>query len=167
MFTSVVRQCCQSCLVLLSNQRGSAQLGSPHFGSTWHGMEKHHWRGGGVYRVMHHPCHTAPFLRLFILNSLTVHPRSSSLKAVLAASFCLVTPCSDYSPAVTSAPFLRPARLELFPVNLPEDPVVSHSLVTLIHRIFTLSGEAGASVLLVPPPCDIPIFPFRRGSTPP
>jgi hypothetical protein len=34
---------------------------------------------------------------------------------------------------------------------LPEDPVVSHSLVALIHRTFTLSREAGASVLLVPP----------------
>jgi hypothetical protein len=50
---------------------------------------------------------------------------------------------------------------------LPEDPVVSHSLVALIHLTFTLSGEAGASVLPVPPPCAIPPFPFRRGSTSP
>jgi hypothetical protein len=69
------------------------------------------------------------------------------------------------SPTATSAPFLRSAHLEWFPVNLPEDPVVSHSLVALIHRTFTLSGEADASVLLVPPPCAIPLFPFQRGST--
>jgi hypothetical protein len=44
-FTGVVRQRCQSCLLLLSNQRASARLGSAHFGSTRHGMEKHRWRG--------------------------------------------------------------------------------------------------------------------------
>jgi hypothetical protein len=46
--------------------------------------------------------HTAPFLRLFVLNRLTVHPGSFSLKTA-AASFCPATPCSDYSPAVTSS----------------------------------------------------------------
>jgi hypothetical protein len=46
-FTGVVRQRCQSCLLLLSNQRASARLTSAHFGSTRHGMEKHRWWGRG------------------------------------------------------------------------------------------------------------------------
>jgi hypothetical protein len=109
---------------------------------------------------------TAPFLRLFVPNSLTVHPRSFSLKALLAASsFCPITPGSNYSPAVTSSPFLSPAHLERFPVNLPEDPVVSHSLHTFIHRTFTLSWEAGASVLPVPPLLEVS-FPVLEGVDP-
>jgi hypothetical protein len=72
-------------------------------------------------------CHTAPFLRLFIPNSLTVHPRSFSLKAVLAASsFCPATPCSNYSPAVTSsAPFLG-----LF---VPNNSIVQHHISLILH----------------------------------
>jgi hypothetical protein len=60
------------------------------------------------YFLLIHPRHTAPFLRLFVPNSLTVHLCSFSSKAVLAVSpVVLATPCSDYSPAVTSsAPFL-------------------------------------------------------------
>jgi hypothetical protein len=78
--------------------------------------------------------HTAPSLRLFVRNSLTVHPRSFSLNAVLAASsfFC---PAQRFfflpvvlSPAATSAPSLRPSHLKRFPANMPEDPVVSHSV---------------------------------------
>jgi hypothetical protein len=47
------------------------------------------------------------------------------LFALLGVSFLPVF----RSPTATSAPFLRPARLERFAVELPEDPVVSHSLV--------------------------------------
>jgi hypothetical protein len=51
--------------------------------------------------------HTAPFLRLFVPISLTVHPRSFLRIVLAASSFCPATPCSNYSPAVTSsAPFL-------------------------------------------------------------
>jgi hypothetical protein len=89
---------------------------------------------------------TAPFLRLFVPNSLTVHPRSLSSKAVLAASPVVsATPCTDYSPAVTSsAPFLG-----LF--------VSSNSMVqrriTFTLSSFTLAREPGASVLMAPPLC--------------
>jgi hypothetical protein len=76
--------------------------------------------------LLRHPCHTAPFLRLFVLNSLTVHSCSFSLKAVLAASsFCPAT-CSDYSPAVTSsAPFLG-----LF---VPNNSMVQHRITFTLH----------------------------------
>jgi hypothetical protein len=59
--------CCLTCLpVLLGNAArvvycslatSVLRLGLAHFSSTRHGMEKHRWRGGGVYRVMRRPRH--------------------------------------------------------------------------------------------------------------
>jgi hypothetical protein len=90
--------------------------------------------------------HTAPFLRLFVPIILTVHPRSFSLKALLAAcSFCPATPGSDYSPAVTSsAPFLG-----LF---VPNNSMVQRRFNSLFtHSLFIHAWEAGFSTLPVPP----------------
>jgi hypothetical protein len=50
-FTGVVRKRCQSCLLLLSNQRASARLGT-----AWRNTA-----GGGVYRVMRRPHHNIWF----------------------------------------------------------------------------------------------------------
>jgi hypothetical protein len=66
------------------------------------------WRGGGACIVRIH--HTASFLRLFVPNSLTVHPRSFSLNAVLAVSSVVSAIVSllpvSRSQNVTSSPFL-------------------------------------------------------------
>jgi hypothetical protein len=161
-FTGVVTQSCQSCLFPLSNWRALAWLGSLQLYSAQQGETP---REGGVYRVMRRPRHTAPFLRLFIPNSLTVHCRSFSLKALPAAcSFCPATSCSDYSLAVTSsAPFLG-----LF---VPNNSMVQcryhfHSS----HSSIINSLSLGRLVLL----CyrflqhgPFFLFPFLRGPTPP
>jgi hypothetical protein len=104
--------------------------------------------------LLRHPCHTAPFLRPFIPNSLTVHPHSFSLKAVLAASsFCPATSCSDYSPAITSsAPFLG-----LF---VPNNSMVQRCITFTLHfqSLLIHSGEAGVSTLPVTPPLLVVSF---------
>jgi hypothetical protein len=84
--------------------------------------------GGWSYIAQLHQ--TAPFLRLFVPNSLTVHPRS-------------FLPVVD-SQAATSAPFLRPARLERFPFELLEDPFVSFTRLSHPSHSFSL----GRPVLL-------------------
>jgi hypothetical protein len=98
--------------------------------------------------------HTAPFLRLFVPNSLTVHPRSFFLKAVLAASFCPAT-YSNYSPAVTSSVHF----LGLF---VPNNSMVERRITfTLhIHSLLIHSWEAGVCTLRIPPLLEVSVFPF-------
>jgi hypothetical protein len=103
-------------------------------------MEKH--RGRGLFSIARLR-HTAPFLRLFVPNSLTVHHRSISLKAVLAASpFCPATSCSNYSPAVTSST----SFLGLF---VPNNSMVQHRITFTLHfhslwggRCFCVTGSS-------------------------
>jgi hypothetical protein len=62
-FTGVVRQCCQS--GLLSLETSMLRLSSAHFGSTWHGMEKH--RRKGVFTIAR-MCHTT-FIHSLVLQA--------------------------------------------------------------------------------------------------
>jgi hypothetical protein len=135
---------------------GSARLTLALLGTVWRNTAG----GEGVYRVMRRPRHTDPSLRLLVPNSLTVHPRSFSLKAVLAApSFCPATPCSEYSQAVTSsAPFLG-----LFVSN---NSMVQRCITfTLhLHSLLIHPGEAGVSTLPVTPPLlEVSFFRFGGG----
>ena len=89
--------------------------------------------------------HTAPTLWLFAPNTQTMHSRSFSLDAVLAPSSCVdYSSCSDYSPAVTSAPFLR--------FFVPNNSMVQRSSIPLFHfirRSFTPHSRQGDRFLYI------------------
>jgi hypothetical protein len=71
-------------------------------------------------------CHTAPSLRLFVPNSLTVNHRSFSSEGY-ACNVLFFSSSGDYSPIATTAPSLRTARPERFTAKVLVDPVVSQS----------------------------------------
>jgi hypothetical protein len=60
-------------------------------------------------------------------------------------------------------PFFQSAR----PEHFRGLAVVSHSIFRFILRTFNLAGEAGTSMLPVPPILAVSFFSFWRGSTPP
>jgi hypothetical protein len=111
--------------------------------------------------------HTAPSLRLFVPNSLTMHRRSLSSEGCVVTS--LSCRCSGFRvvhfPTATSAPSLRPARPEQLRVGIPvsscshhHSEVSSSFLLILSH---SLHGEPGASTL--PAPASGPFFRFGGG----
>jgi hypothetical protein len=62
------------------------------------------------------PCHIAPSLSLFALNSLSMYHRSFFSKGSVCEVFLWLSPsCSDCSPSITTTPTLR----ELIPSDSP------------------------------------------------
>jgi hypothetical protein len=100
-------------------------------------------------------CHTVPFLRLFVPNSLIVpHPFGGS---------------SGFPCTATSAPSLKPARPERLPDKVSVSPdsrhprqIISTFALSLI-LLLSLSHSMGSPVLLHYRSSSAPCFYFRFG----
>jgi hypothetical protein len=80
--------------------------------------------------------HTAPSLRLFVPNSLTVSRHSFLLRALLATFVAGVLFRGDHSPTATSAPSLDQL--------VPSDPLISYqqARVIIVIQNFLLSSQS-------------------------